>query len=212
MGGRARRRHVGLEALTLPTLSGCKSRRERHGSPVFLAVSLEPEETCRSRGGCVLCVSLGGGGLVRHPRGREGSRDESIRLRGSALQVLTSFSEASGRSSRASVSPSVKWSWAFLPHPPVRQVGGLDALGNLAEDVVSHAAFLAARPPGVLAYQTASFSTCSSCLPPERARREPCVLVTRCLVVPRQACRPHASPVVWRKEALVVQDGQFGSC
>lgn len=66
-----------------------------------------------SRGAEAVYAILGGGG----------SREESIRLRESVLRVVRSasdLSEASGQSSRrlvASVSPPVKWSWAFLTHP-----------------------------------------------------------------------------------------------
>lgn len=123
MGGRTRRRHVGLEARTLPTLSGCKSRRERFGSPAFWPCPWNLRRLALPGEG--VCESGGGGGL-RHPRGRGEPRGEhqTERIGASGCPLrLRSLSEASGQSSRrlfASVSPPVKWSWAFLPHPFLR--------------------------------------------------------------------------------------------
>lgn len=71
MGGRPRRRHVGLEARTLPTLFGYESRRESSG-----ALSFDPAlRTCGDAQlpgeGCV-CVSwgVGGGGPLAPSQGR----------------------------------------------------------------------------------------------------------------------------------------------
>lgn len=58
-GGRPRRRHVGLEARTLPTLSGYKSRRERSGALSFdPALGTRGDVQLSGEGVC----ELGGGG------------------------------------------------------------------------------------------------------------------------------------------------------
>lgn len=118
VGGRTRRRHVGLEARTLPTLPGCESRRERFGVPCG-ALSLEPE-TCGPPGraclmpgiGAVYAI-LGAGGPEIRASARENrcvwfSAPPQIFLRGLGPVVSPP---------RSSVSPTVKWSWAFLTHP-----------------------------------------------------------------------------------------------
>lgn len=131
-GGRSRRRHVGLEARTLPTLPGYKSRRERSGA--LLILPLEPGETSSTPGR--VCVSWGAEARLRHRKGG-GSRDLSICQRTGASGPplrLRSLSEASGRvvsPPRPSVFPSEKWSWAFLTHPFIRW--GSYALGALFE-------------------------------------------------------------------------------
>lgn len=106
-GGRPWRRHVGLEARTLPTLPGYESRRES-SEPRLLTLPLEPAETRSSPGrGCVSWGLWDGGPPApSQGRGKSGCEQQLLVL---SCERLGSLSEASGRSSRLLVPQ--------LPHP-----------------------------------------------------------------------------------------------
>lgn len=130
MGGRPRRRHVGLEASTLPTLSGYESRRVS-SEPSLLTLPLEPAETRSFSGrGCV-SWELGDGGppAPSQGRGKSGCEHQLLVL---GCERLGSLSEASGRSSRRLVPQLLhprSGSGPFPTHPFIRW--GSEAWGAL---------------------------------------------------------------------------------